>query len=35
MYKNLAYASLEVIAYVQKASRDIVVDDTIQAPNTI
>ena len=35
MYKNLAHASPEVIAHVQKASRDTVVDSTIQAPNTI
>ncbi len=35
MYKNLAYVSLEVIVHVQKASRDTVVDDTIQVPNTI
>ncbi len=35
MHKNLAHASPEVIAHVQKASRDTVVDSTIQAPNTI
>jgi hypothetical protein len=35
MYRNLAHASLEVIAYVQKVSRDTVVDGIILAPNTI
>jgi hypothetical protein len=35
MYRNLAHASPEVIAHVQKASRDTVVDGTIPAPNTI
>ena len=35
MHRNLAHASPEVIAHVQKASRDTVVDGTIPAPNTI
>jgi hypothetical protein len=35
MYRNLAHVSPEVIAHVQKASRDTVVDGTIPALNTI
>ena len=35
MHRNLAHASPEVIAHVQKASRDTKVDSSIPAPTTI